>query len=70
MPVVSPLGIVTAGILYESLGYRTTLILAALAIIIPTALVLTVRDVREVTIHYFTGIEDDHAVAQPSSENS
>jgi MFS family permease len=67
---LAPLGIVTAGILYESLGYRTTLILAALAIIIPTALVLTVRDVREVTIHYFTGVEDDDAAAQPSSENS
>jgi len=67
---LAPLGIVTAGILYESLGYRTTLILAALAIIIPTALVLTVRDVREVTIHYFTGLEDDDAAAQRSGENS
>jgi fucose permease len=54
---------VTAGILYESLGYRTTLILAALAIIIPTALVLTVRDVRNVTIHYFTCVKDDDAAA-------
>ena len=61
---------IAGGILYESLGYRTTLILAALAIIIPTALVLTVRDVREVTIHYFTGLEDDDATAQPSSEGS
>ena len=67
---LAPLGIVTAGILYESLGYRTTLILAALTIIIPTALVLTVRDVREVTIHYFTGLEDDDAAAQRSGENS
>lgn len=56
---LAPLGIVAAGILYESLGYRATLILAGLAIIIPTALVLTVRDVREVTIHYFTGLTDD-----------
>lgn len=67
---LAPLGIIAGGILYESLGYRTTLILAALAIIIPTALVLTVRDVREVTIHYFTGLEDDDATAQPSSEGS
>ena len=56
---LAPLGIVAAGILYESLGYRATLILAGLAIIIPTALVLTVRDVREVSIHCFTGLTDD-----------
>jgi hypothetical protein len=67
---LAPLGIVAAGILYESIGYRTTLILAGLAIIIPTALALTVRDVREVTIHYFTGVTDDDMAGQQSDVDS
>jgi hypothetical protein len=67
---LAPLGIVAAGILYESIGYRTTLILAGLAIIIPTALALTLRDVREVTIHYFTGVTDDDMAGQQSDVDS
>jgi len=43
---LAPLGIVFAGLLYESLGFRTTLIIAAAAIVISTAAVLCVRDVR------------------------
>lgn len=46
---LAPLGIVAAGILYESLGYRTTLLIAASLILIPTLLVLCVRDVRMMT---------------------
>lgn len=60
---LAPLGIIAGGILYESLGYRSTLILAALAIIIPTALALTTRDVREVIIHYFAGLDDEDGAA-------
>lgn len=46
---LAPMGIVVAGYLFEALGYRLTLIIAALAILIPTALVLCVRDVRMMT---------------------
>ncbi len=47
--VLAPLGIVLAGILYEVLGYRPTLILAAVTVIVPTLIVLGVRDVRMMT---------------------
>jgi MFS family permease len=46
---LAPLGIVVGGILFESLGFRLTLIIAALTVIIPTALTLCVRDVRNMT---------------------
>jgi MFS family permease len=46
---LAPLGIVIAGILYEVLGFRTALIIAALTVIIPTAVTLCVRDVRMMT---------------------
>jgi predicted MFS family arabinose efflux permease len=46
---LAPLGIVVGGYLYEALGFRPTLIIAALAIVVPTALVLCVRDVRMMT---------------------
>ncbi len=46
---LAPLGIVVAGNLYEALGFRTTLIIAALVVIVPTAIVLCVRDVRTLT---------------------
>ncbi len=46
---LAPLGIVIGGFLYEALGFRPTLLLAAVAVILPTALVLCVRDVRMMT---------------------
>ena len=46
---LAPLGIVAGGYLFEALGYRTTLLLAAATVVIPTALVLLVRDVRMMT---------------------
>ena len=46
---LAPLGIIAAGILYELMGYRSTLLIAAGLIIIPTLLVLCVRDVRMMT---------------------
>jgi len=46
---LAPLGIVVGGYLFEALGYRLTLIIAALVTLIPTALVLCVRDVRRMT---------------------
>jgi MFS family permease len=46
---LAPMGIVVGGYLFEALGYRLTLIIAALVTIIPTALVLCVRDVRMMT---------------------
>ncbi len=47
--VLAPLGIVVGGILYEALGPRATLLIAAAAIIVPTLAVLCVRDVRTMT---------------------
>lgn len=46
---LAPLGIVAAGFLYEALGYRSTLLIAAGLIIVPTLLALCVRDVRMMT---------------------
>jgi hypothetical protein len=46
---LAPMGIVVGGYLFEALGFRLTLIIAALAIVVPTALVLCVRDVRMMT---------------------
>lgn len=46
---LAPLGIVVAGVLYESVGFQITLIIAALTVIVPTALTLCVRDVRNMT---------------------
>jgi predicted MFS family arabinose efflux permease len=47
---LAPLGIVAGGYLYESVGFRPTLLLAAAIIVVPTALVLCVRDVRMMTV--------------------
>ncbi len=47
--VLAPLGIVAAGILFEVIGFRLTLIIAALTVLVPTVVVLCVRDVRMVT---------------------
>ncbi len=47
--VLAPLGIVVGGILYEALGPRATLLIAAAAIIVPTLAVLCVHDVRTMT---------------------
>ena len=44
---LAPLGIVVGGWLYEIIGPRETLLIAAAAVIVPTALVLCVRDVRQ-----------------------
>ncbi len=46
---LAPLGVVGAGFLLESVDARLTLLLAAAMIIVPTALALLVRDVREMT---------------------
>ncbi len=46
---LAPLGIVVAGFLFERAGYRATLLIAALTVIVPTSLVLLVRDVRRMT---------------------
>ena len=47
--VLAPLGIVAAGILFEVIGFRLTLIIAALTVLVPTVVVLCVRDVRMMT---------------------
>ena len=49
---LAPLGIVIFGMLYETLGHRSTLLIAAALVIVPTLLVLTVRDVRQMTLDY------------------
>jgi predicted MFS family arabinose efflux permease len=46
---LAPLGIVVAGFVFETIGYRMTLLIAALTVILPTLIVLCVRDVREMT---------------------
>lgn len=46
---LAPLGIVVAGFVFEAIGYRMTLLIAALTVILPTLIVLCVRDVREMT---------------------
>ncbi|MDA9050404.1 MFS transporter [Pseudomonadales bacterium] len=45
--ILAPMGIILAGVLYETLGPRTTLLLSAATIILPTIAVLFVREVRE-----------------------
>ncbi len=47
--VLAPLGIVVGGFLFELIGARDTLLLASLAIIVPTIAVLFVGDVRTLT---------------------
>jgi len=44
---LAPLGILLAGFLFEFIGSRDTLLLAAAVIIVPTAVVLLVADVRQ-----------------------
>ncbi len=46
---LAPLGIVAAGILFETIGFRLTLIIAALTVIVPTIIAFCVRDVRTMT---------------------
>lgn len=48
---LAPLGIVVAGFLFEILGARTTLWIAALTVLVPSLAALAVRDVRMVTSH-------------------
>ena len=43
---LAPLGIVAAGFLYESYGHQVALLVAAALIVVPTAAVLGVKDVR------------------------
>lgn len=43
---IAPLGIVLGGYLYELIGFRDTLLLCAAFVIVPTLLVLCVREVR------------------------
>ena len=47
--VLAPLGIVAGGFLYEAIGPRETLLIASLAIVLPTLAVLAVREVRDLT---------------------
>ena len=44
---IAPLGIIAGGFLYESIGFRDTLYLCAALVVVPTLLVLCVREVRE-----------------------
>ncbi len=46
---LAPVGIVVAGFLFENIGAQATLSIAALTVILPTALVLCVREVRMMT---------------------
>jgi predicted MFS family arabinose efflux permease len=46
---LAPLGIVVGGFLFEALGFRPTLIIAAATIVVPTLIALCVRDVRMMT---------------------
>ncbi len=48
--VLAPLGIVAAGFLLESLGTRTTLLIAVALVVVPTALALLVHDVRQMRL--------------------
>ena len=46
---LAPLGLVAAGLLYEAYGYQTTLTATIILVVIPTALVFLVKDVRNMT---------------------
>ncbi|MBT5334358.1 MAG: MFS transporter [Gammaproteobacteria bacterium] len=46
---LAPLGLVAAGLLYEGYGYQTTLTATIILVVIPTALVFLVKDVRNMT---------------------
>ena len=50
---IAPLGIVAAGYLFEIIGARETLWLCAALVVIPTVMVLCVKEVRELrsTVH-------------------
>ena len=52
---LAPLGLVVAGFLFELIGFRTTLIIAALVVIVPTVLAFSVKDVRMMTSSETTG---------------
>lgn len=49
---IAPLGIVLGGYLFELIGFRDTLLLCAAFVIVPTLLVLCVREVRELRTVY------------------
>jgi MFS family permease len=46
---LAPLGIVVGGLLFELIGYRTTLLIASLTVVLPTLVAFSVRDVRMMT---------------------
>ncbi len=46
---LAPMGIVLAGFLYETMGFRQTLLIAAATVFIPSVIALCVRDVRMMT---------------------
>jgi hypothetical protein len=46
---LAPLGLVAAGLMYESFGHQFTLTATIFLVVIPTTLVLLVKDVRNVT---------------------
>jgi len=65
---LAPLGIVVAGFLYEDLGYQMVLILCALTVIIPTACVYCVREVREFSVANLDSEENSEAPSvQPTN---
>ena len=65
---LAPLGIVVAGFLYEDFGSQFVLIMCALTVIIPTACVYCVREVREFKISHLDTEESSEAPsAQPTN---
>lgn len=58
---LAPLGIVVGGFLFEAIGPRPTLLIAAGTVIVPTALVLLVPDVRRMTA------DDTLSITEPGS---
>jgi MFS family permease len=47
--VLAPLGIVVAGFLFEQIGFRATLLIAALTVFLPSLAAFAVKDVRTMT---------------------
>jgi hypothetical protein len=54
---LAPLGIVAGGLLFEAIGARPTLLIAAAAVIVPTVAVLFVPDVRNLRTTHATPAE-------------
>lgn len=59
---LAPLGIVAAGFVFELLGHRTTLLIAAATVIVPSLAAFCVRDVRMLTR---SGVRGDRLRGDP-----